>query len=97
MGVLDVELASSIDRLCASVLDGTAQPHDLPPLLHDLWRDGFHMGRASAQARIDRLEREADSLYFELHNPAEVRAERDKWLRHFEVMEYRSKWKAGAA
>ncbi len=79
------KLNPTADIRVLAVLDGRAAPHDLPALLHDLWRDGFHAGRAAAHRRIDAATREADYWYFVANNPREARAERERMLREFQV------------
>lgn len=75
----------------SAVLAGKIQPHELPTPLHDLWRDGFTCGQLAAGNRIGRLNREADDLWFQLYNSAEARAERDRMLKHFDVVQARKK------
>lgn len=72
------------------VLAGAAAPHQLPAELHDLWRDGFRAGCNRMQATVYRLERECDRLYYELHNPAEVRAAHERELRAFDIARNRA-------
>lgn len=73
------------DTLVLAVLAGRAQPHELPGLLHALWRDGFHAGQAAARRKIDAANRDADYWYFVANNPREASAERDRMLREFQV------------
>jgi hypothetical protein len=78
-----------VKDIARKMLAGEIQPHELPAPLHDLWRDGFTCGQLAAGVRIDRLNREADDLWFRLHNPAEARAERDRMLKAFDVVQAR--------
>jgi hypothetical protein len=72
-------------------LSGEISAHQLPAPLHDLWRDGYHVGQARAQIRVDRAERAADWWYYVAQNPAEVRAEHERTLKAFDVAQARKK------
>lgn len=61
----------------------------MPWKLWLIWSDGFHAGQNRAQVRIDRAERDADWWYYVANNPAEVRAEHERRLKHFDVMQAR--------
>ena len=77
------------NRTVIAFLNGQIAAHQLPALAHDLWRDGFFCGQQRAQARIDRANREADYWYYVANNPAEVRAEHLRTLKHFDVVQAR--------
>ncbi|MDQ4213777.1 hypothetical protein [Microbacterium capsulatum] len=65
--------------LCAAVLTGEREPHELPAWLWDLWRDGFTEGaaqtRATSNREIARLNAEVDYWYVKRkHSPAKIAA-----------------------
>ncbi|WP_127475054.1 hypothetical protein [Microbacterium sulfonylureivorans] len=86
--------ATGLLTACVALLNGDLQPHQLPWPWPLVWNDGFRQGQVRMQSTVDRLEREADHWYFVANNPAEVVAERDRWLKHFSVVQAR---KADAA
>ena len=86
-----VPYQDTVSRFLAGEIDSVA----LPPLLGALWRDGFFVGQQRAQVRVDRANREADYWYYVANNPAELRAEHERTLKHFDVVQARKK--AGAA
>jgi len=53
------------------VIEGRAQPHELPPPLADLWRDGFHAGAAVVRKRLEQLEDELNYWYWRAVAPQE--------------------------
>ncbi|WP_301114293.1 hypothetical protein [Microbacterium sp.] len=70
-------------------LSGDLQPHELPWDLWRVWADGFHAGCARVTPRVERANREADHWYYVANNPAEVRAEHERTLKAFDVMQAR--------
>lgn len=52
----------------------------LPGVLGDIWRDGFHTATEQMQPRIDRLNAEADALWYAARNPQAVRDETARTL-----------------
>ena len=79
------------DSTVAAFLAGKLYAHELPWPLRLLWSDGFRLGQLKAQVRIDRAERDADWWYYVAHNPSEVRAEHERRLKAFDVMQARKK------
>lgn len=76
---------STVSALVVGVIERTVQPHELPPALHALWRDGFHAGAEKVRSRLAVVESERDRAYYEWRNPEEAKARHREMLAEFAV------------
>lgn len=83
--------SSDIDYRISAFLGGEIQPHELPWEWWLIWSDGFRAGCDRMQPKLDRANRDADWWYYVANNPSEVRAEHERRLKHFDVMQARRK------
>ncbi|GAA1677462.1 hypothetical protein GCM10009807_21740 [Microbacterium lacus] len=76
---------STVSPLVRGVIERTLQPHDLPPALHALWRDGFHAGAEKVRSRLLQAEADAARYYYEAYNSDEAKARHRQMLAEFQV------------
>jgi hypothetical protein len=86
---------SSVDAF----LNGEIHAHELPWLAWRIWSDGFRAGCERMQAKVDRVNRDADIYYDLAFNGDEARKRHEATVRHYEMVQARKRAgeKAGAA
>ncbi len=78
---------AQIDALRWRMIAGEVPVFEVPiELLGWYWAGVEQAPHYECERRLAIANRDADDLYFRLHNPAEVAADRDRWLRFADVV-----------
>ncbi|MEI3866639.1 hypothetical protein V6S02_06020 [Microbacterium sp. CCNWLW134] len=72
------------------VIERRNHPHELHPVMHDLWRDGFTAGWLAAQPLIQQARADADRYYYLAFNSEEAQQRHKEALKAFDVARNRA-------